>query len=131
MRLFHKNSRSGQTLVEFALIIPVFILMVMFIFDVGRAVYDYSVLYNAVREGARVAAVGESNITKIKTIVVNRAFGMDLDSTDVTVDINTTSKLVTLTANYEYNPITPLISAFMPGGDLDLHVQTSMRLEFP
>jgi Flp pilus assembly protein TadG len=122
-------SKSGQTLVEFALIIPLFILMVMFIFDIGRAVYNYSVMYNAVREGARVAAVGETDVALIKGIVVDRAFGMDLNASDVAV--NWSGNVVTLTANYEYNPITPIVSAFMPGGDLDLHVETSMRLEFP
>ena len=129
MNISPKSSKMGQTLIEFALIIPLFILMVMFIFDVGRAVYNYSVLYNAVREGARVAAVGESSVAVIKGIVVGKAFGVNINASNVAV--NWSGNLVTVTANYAYNPITPLISAFMPGGDLDLHVETSMRLEFP
>ena len=129
MKVCDQISKKGQTLVEFALIIPAFILLVMFIFDVGRAVYDYSVLYNAVREGARVAAVGETDANTIKGIVVSGAYGMNLSPTNIAV--NWSGGIVTLTANYEYNPITPIVSAFMPGGDLDLHVETSMRLEFP
>jgi len=129
MKCIPKFSKKGQTLVEFALIIPAFILLVMFIFDVGRAVYDYSVLYNAVREGARVAAVGETDANTIKGIVVSRAYGIDLKVSNIAV--NWSGGIVTLTANYEYNPVTPIVAALMPGGDLDLHVETSMRLEFP
>ena len=48
---------SGQTLVEFAAVIPVFLLMVFGIIDVGRVVYMNSVLSQAAREGARLGAV--------------------------------------------------------------------------
>ena len=47
---------GGQTLVEFALILPVFILLLFGVLDVGRYVYMNSVLSQAAREGARVAA---------------------------------------------------------------------------
>ena len=48
---------EGQTLVEFALVLPIFVLIVVGIFDAGRAVYTNSVLSQAAREGARLAAV--------------------------------------------------------------------------
>jgi Flp pilus assembly protein TadG len=54
------NSRrksSGQTLVEFALLLPLFLLIVMALFELGRFVFYYSVLNNAVREGTRTAIV--------------------------------------------------------------------------
>jgi len=47
---------SGQTLVEFALILPVFLLVVFGLIDVGRLVYTNSALSQAAREGARLAA---------------------------------------------------------------------------
>lgn len=46
----------GQTLVEFALVLPVFLLVVFGLIDVGRLVYTNSTLSQAVREGARLAA---------------------------------------------------------------------------
>jgi Flp pilus assembly protein TadG len=55
-----KVRRSGQALVEFALIIPVFLLMIFGIIDFGRLVYMNSILSQAAREGARVAAVEAS-----------------------------------------------------------------------
>ncbi len=48
---------AGQGLVELALILPVFLLVLFGIFDVGRAVYTNSALSQAAREGARLAAV--------------------------------------------------------------------------
>ena len=53
-----RRGRSpGQTLVEFALVLPVFLLLFFGVIDGGRAVYMNSVVSQAAREGARVAAV--------------------------------------------------------------------------
>ena len=51
----HKRSR-GQALVEFALILPILLLIVAGIFDFGRALFTYSEVSNAVREATRYAA---------------------------------------------------------------------------
>lgn len=47
----------GQTLIEFALLIPLLFLLIMGLFDVGRAIFYYAVLNTAVREGTRYAIV--------------------------------------------------------------------------
>ncbi|MEX1334016.1 MAG: TadE family protein [Candidatus Limnocylindrales bacterium] len=47
---------AGQTLVEFAIVLPVFLLMVFGLIDVGRLVYTNATLSQAAREGARLAA---------------------------------------------------------------------------
>lgn len=49
--------RRGQNLVEFALVLPIFLLLVFGMIDVGRLVYMNSTLSQAAREGARVASV--------------------------------------------------------------------------
>ncbi|MDA8202557.1 MAG: pilus assembly protein [Chloroflexi bacterium] len=51
---------AGQTLIEFALVLPIFLMMVFGVIDAGRYVYMDSVLSQAAREGARVAAVEAS-----------------------------------------------------------------------
>lgn len=51
------RGEDGQTLVEFALILPIFLLVVVGVFDAGRAVYTNSTLSQAAREGARLGAV--------------------------------------------------------------------------
>ncbi len=52
-----RRDRRGQGLVEFALVLPVFLLILLAIFDSGKGVYSYNTLAQAAREGARLAAV--------------------------------------------------------------------------
>ncbi len=52
-----RATRRGQALVEFSLSIMVFIVMLMGIFDVGRAIFMYNGVSEAAREIARRAAV--------------------------------------------------------------------------
>ena len=54
------DRERGQTLVEFALVLPIFLLVVFGLIDVGRAVYTNSTLSQAAREGARLAAAEAS-----------------------------------------------------------------------
>jgi hypothetical protein len=49
--------RTGQGLVEFALVLPVFLLIILALFDTGKGVFTYNSLGQAAREGARLAAV--------------------------------------------------------------------------
>lgn len=60
-RASRRRPRSaGQSLVEFALVIPVFLLALFGLIDVGRLVYLNSTLSQAAREGARLGAVEAS-----------------------------------------------------------------------
>ena len=58
------DSRRGQTLVEFALVLPIFFLLLFGVIDMGRFVYMNSTLSQAAREAARVGAVEASWIGK-------------------------------------------------------------------
>jgi len=51
---------AGQSLVEFALVLPVFLLMMFGLIDVGRFVYLSSTLSQAARDGARLGSVEAS-----------------------------------------------------------------------
>lgn len=51
------QDRRGQALVEFALIVPLFILIAVGIFEGARAIYTYNALSNAVTESLREAIV--------------------------------------------------------------------------
>jgi Flp pilus assembly protein TadG len=54
----HEGQR-GQALVEFAIVFPVIVMLVISFVEIGRAVNDYNTLTNAARQGARVAAVNQ------------------------------------------------------------------------
>src|SRR5881392_2140594 len=59
VRRERRHGSRGQGLMEFALVIPVFLLMMIALFDMGRAVFAYNTLTNAAREGARMAIVNQ------------------------------------------------------------------------
>lgn len=50
----------GQDLVEYAIVFPVLMLLVLGIFEFGRILYSYNAIANAAREGARFAVVPSS-----------------------------------------------------------------------
>ena len=54
---FLRRSEGGQSLVEFALIMPLFLLIITGLFDVARAVFQENTLAYAAREGTRYAIV--------------------------------------------------------------------------
>lgn len=53
------ESRRGQALAEFALVVPIIVLLIVGFVEVGRAVSAYNTVANAARQGARVAAVNQ------------------------------------------------------------------------
>lgn len=53
--------RRGQALVEFAMVAPIFFLVLFAMIEGGRFVFYYEMLNNATREGARYAIVNGAN----------------------------------------------------------------------
>jgi hypothetical protein len=73
MHRSYRRPERGQALVEFALIIPIFMLVALGIFEGGRAIYTYNALSNAVNEGLREAIVHQN--TAAITAEVDRVLG--------------------------------------------------------
>lgn len=60
MRIFRRLARSddsGQSLIEFALVLPMLLLIITGLFDVARATWQENTLAYAAREGTRYAIV--------------------------------------------------------------------------
>ena len=55
-----RRKSAGQSLVEFSLILPIFMLIVLGLIDGGRLIYMNSVLSQSAREAARVVSVEAS-----------------------------------------------------------------------
>lgn len=69
--------RSGSILVEFALILPVFLVLVLGIIETASLFQQFQMVQYAAREGARLAAIGESPSTvtsAVTGILATRAF---------------------------------------------------------
>lgn len=129
IKRYIRNNR-GQALVEFALIVPVLLMLVLGIMEFSMVIHQYMVVAGASREGARAAALGGSNAA-IEAAVQNAATG--LDSTKLTVTpsptpTRTQGDPVTVTVTYPFKPITPLIGAFF-SEDYRVKGITVMRVE--
>ena len=71
MKTASKVKSRGQTLVEMTLMLPIILIFVGGLTDVGLAFFVGTSMENAVREGARLAASGMST-PNVKTEVLNR-----------------------------------------------------------
>jgi hypothetical protein len=59
-----RHRSRGQALVEFALVAPLFVLLLVGIVEAGRFIFNYEVLNDATRSGARYAIVHGANSTE-------------------------------------------------------------------
>ena len=78
----------GQTLVEFSLVIGIFLVLILALFDFGRAVYGTSSLGNAARMGARTAIVNQS-VGAIRQRAADQAVALGLDPSAVACSVGT------------------------------------------
>lgn len=139
-----KKSFVGSSLIEFALIFPIAFFLITGFIDLGRAVFYYSSLTNAVRESTRYAIVHAADLedalinpadNTLQDKVMEYAFGLTsvphpLTKSDIDVDVlveNNKFKTVSITVTYQYQPITPGIKALFGASDgIDLEVNSEM-----
>lgn len=125
------RSERGQDLVEYAIIIPIFLMFLMFIADFGRVIFYMSMLQGAAREGARLAIIDPDDTAGIQARVQNFSGGMD------PADLTITSGPVgddhwQVTAAYRFRPITPFIGGLLglgAGDSVTISSRSRMRLE--
>lgn len=67
-----RREDSGVTILEFAMVAPVMLLLLLGFFDLGYRAYASSVLQGALHDAARMATVGGYTMTQIDTRVKTR-----------------------------------------------------------
>ena len=82
-RVRDRSGGRGQALAEFALAIPLVLLLLVAVFDVGRAVFAYNAITNAAREGARLAIVNQ-HVPSVQARTAGQASGI-ASTSDVSV----------------------------------------------
>lgn len=141
--MLHQDRRSdrqhGQGLTEFALVLPILLLLMIALFDVGRVVILYSALTNAAREGARLAIVNQ-DVALVEERVQAMTFTGEIANlgsvvafvreSDPSLDCTplATGCLAVVTPEVDWTAITPLISDLI--GPITLQVRAEMPIEF-
>ncbi|WHY76782.1 pilus assembly protein [Neobacillus sp. WH10] len=123
------KSEKGQSLVEFALILPLLVLMLFGIIDFARIFHVYLTMDHAGREAARAASIGKDD-TFIKQTALDNAKSINLVAGRVGISPVGTKKSgdnVTITITYPIDFLTPVIGKIV--GPLTLEDKTVMRVE--
>jgi hypothetical protein len=121
---------KGQELLEYALIAPIFLLVLLVILDLGRITYTYSVVQNAAREGARYGAVHPDNWTGIQTAVNRLALGVPTNPPQVVVyEDSLQMKTIRVCVVADFHAITPVIATILGTDPITLHGCSSMHVE--
>ena len=128
---------AGQALVEFALVFSLLLIMVIGIFEFGRAWNAYQVITDAAREGARNMVVAGVPATEasVNQVVNTALFAAALDSTkDVTTltGLRTgtgTTATVRIAYPYGFSFLGPLLSWTTDKSNITLRTTFVMRNE--
>ena len=124
------KKRRGQAMVEFALILPVFILILLGIMEFGLVFHQYLVVTAASREGARVAALGGTD-AETRTIVNNSAASVNTGqlTTTITPTVRVKGQTVSVQVTNPVTIRTPLIAQAFPQNPFPVSGTTIMRVE--
>jgi Flp pilus assembly protein TadG len=129
------SHQRGQALVEFALVVPVLLILVMGIADFGWALRSWMAVTNSAREGARAGAVGAS-CEDIQQRAAGTSAGL-LTAADVSVKNCQgqpgTSVVVTVTHDYSFvTPLGSVLTTFSGGAlpsTITMTSSSDMRIE--
>jgi Flp pilus assembly protein TadG len=105
----HRTSEDGQALVEFALVLPLLLMMVFGILEFGVLMMNETRIQNAAAAGARAGSLKGANSSMAVAAVNAAATGLVSCPLSTPTATNAGSpQQVTVTASCVYAPITPL-----------------------
>lgn len=130
------RDETGQSVAEFAIVLPILLLIVCAIIDFGWVFYNQLSLQNCVREGARYGAVNAANTecismtsTKINQVAV------DSIKESMTVSITFTSPQtpcdgdIVVTVKSKIRILTPVLGVFYNHQEKEIVYTVTMKAE--
>ncbi len=117
---------------EFALVAPIFFLIVFGVLDLGRVVYQYNLIANSAREGARLAIIQSNTNAQVTDRVVASSANL-IAAGNVAISGTRTCTAgpcgtVTVSVQRTFVPVTPLIGNIV-GNSLTLTASSTMVVE--
>ena len=127
-RMFRKR-QEGQTLTEFAMVLPLLALLLFGVIQFGIVFHQYVTLTDSVRAGGRQGAVSR-DLSNPQAVVIDRVrrSAADLDPGKLGITVSSTwtqGDDVTVTATYPYD--ISLLGVVVKSGDL--RASTTERVE--
>jgi Flp pilus assembly protein TadG len=122
------TNEEGQSLVEFALVVPVLLLIVMGIIEFGNLLMNVNVLTGAAREGVRIAAVTDPNVDQVNSTVSNYLTSANIQGATITTAGPNANNEVVVTVQMTYTVITMGLIPGIPAS-FNLTRSASMRWE--
>jgi Flp pilus assembly protein TadG len=129
----YRRYRRAAAAVEFAIVAPVFFLLVLGMIEYGRMVMVQQVITNASREGARQAVLDGATTAEVQTVVTDYLASGSITGATVTVTPNPPTNAefgdpVTVAVSIPFSQVSWLPSPMYLGGKT-LIATTVMRRE--
>lgn len=105
--------RRGATAVEFALVVPVFLLIVVAILEFGRMFWIQNSIQFAVEEAGRFAMVNiTATETQLQTYAQSQLFGLSPTGISFSAPLETSggTNFRSITGSYQFDFVIPLLS---------------------
>jgi len=118
----YKRKEKGQSLVEFVLILPVLLIILAGVLDLGRLYFAYVAVTDAAAEGAAYAAIHPDD----RDGIIDRAQAASGGLVEIDENLVVPSPSappgdpISVTVSYTFTLATPFISAMVPDGVLML-----------
>jgi Flp pilus assembly protein TadG len=120
------GSSRGQATVELALVLPVIVMLILAVVQVGVVVRDRLLLAHVAREAARAAAV-DPELAAAST-AAREASGLDPDRLGVDLGVSRSSgDRLTVSVSYLASTDVPVVGLLVP--DVRLDTEVTIRVE--
>ncbi len=126
-----RNNR-GNAVIEFALVLPLILLLIYGITEFGRAWMTINVMHSAAREGVRLAVVSAPDVTAVEARVNQVCGAAGITPTSIVVsgpDPNDPDRKVTVTVQATFQVIPGNPDHWTMTGSIPLSASTTMRHE--
>jgi hypothetical protein len=109
---------KGQSATEFALILPVLLIVMAGLLDLGRLYYSYVAVTDAAGEGAAYAAIHPDDTDDIAARAQDATGGLIVIEEDL-VEVYSPPDMpqaIAVSVSYEFTLVTPFVNVLLPDG---------------
>lgn len=124
------KSEKGQAMVEFALVLPLLLILLCGIIDFGWLYYNQITLNNAAREGARYAVIYYDPVSDWKSAAESRMLSSMVGvGSAAAIVSDPTEQRITASVTATPRILTGFTSTILGKQTVELHASCTMRLE--